>query len=364
MAPTLMLLITLVGSAALTAAGVMLLLNTRLGSLFLDPTNKSNAMHAVPVPRIGGLPIAIVVVVIFVFASGGGLTALPKIVGAGVGLALFSLIDDRRGLPAWVRLIAHFVAAAFVLSAVAEPLSALNLAVSIGVAYGLLCLAIVWTTNLFNFMDGANGLAGLMGFVGFGALAVACVSNGNSSHNDLALLCVSISGACAGFLFFNLPRGLIFLGDVGSIFLGFMTAAVGIYGALAGAWPLWIPALCFSPFIVDATVTLCRRALRGERIWQPHRQHFYHRLILDGGWSHTRTAVIYGVLMAAASGHAVLWLHSSGIADDPFAAPPVLSIFLPWVLTYVTLLSVAEWHLRRQPLRKTNMSAKDTRGAK
>ena len=85
-----------------------------------------------------------------------------------------------------------------------------------------------------------------------------------------------------GFLVFNFPPARVFLGDAGSVPLGFLAGALGAQGALSGAWPMWFPVLVFSPFIVDATVTIARRVARGERIWIAHRDHYYQRLVLSG----------------------------------------------------------------------------------
>jgi UDP-N-acetylmuramyl pentapeptide phosphotransferase/UDP-N-acetylglucosamine-1-phosphate transferase len=158
----------------------------------------------------------------------------------------------------------------------------------------VLWLAIAWTTNLYNFMDGSDGLAGGMAVIGFGTYASAAWIGGNV---EFELLAWSIAAAAAGFLIFNFPPAKIFMGDVGSIPLGFLAGALGVAGWQRELWPLWFPLVVFAPFIVDASVTLVRRVLRGERVWEAHRQHYYQRLILSG-WSHRRTAVSeYGLML-------------------------------------------------------------------
>jgi UDP-N-acetylmuramyl pentapeptide phosphotransferase/UDP-N-acetylglucosamine-1-phosphate transferase len=162
----------------------------------------------------------------------------------------------------------------------------------------VLLLAIAWLTNLYNFMDGSDGLAGGMAVVGFGTYGLAAWLGGNL---ELELLAWSIAAAAAGFLIFNFPPAKIFMGDVGSIPLGFLAGALGVAGWLQGLWPLWFPLIVFAPFIVDASVTLLRRALRRERIWQAHREHYYQRLILSG-WSHRKTAIWeYALMLACAA---------------------------------------------------------------
>ena len=155
-------------------------------------------------------------------------------------------------------------------------------------------LALAWMTNLYNFMDGADGLAGGMTAIGFAAYAMAAAS----AASPIAPILFAICGAAAAFLAFNFPPAKVFMGDAGAIPLGFLAGALGLLGWQDGIWPAWFPVLVFSPFIVDATVTLWRRLLKGEKIWQAHREHGYQRLILTG-WSRRRLVWVAWVLMAA-----------------------------------------------------------------
>jgi UDP-N-acetylmuramyl pentapeptide phosphotransferase/UDP-N-acetylglucosamine-1-phosphate transferase len=198
-------------------------------------------------------------------------------------LAGVSLLDDLRGLPVALRFLAHFVAAAACL---------LALGVSGWALVGAI-LAVVWMTNLYNFMDGSDGLAGGMAAIGFGALALAAWL-GNAF--ELAKLCASIAVAALAFLRFNFPPARVFMGDTGSIPLGFMAASLGILGVRQNVWPWVFPVLVFSPFIADASVTLVRRALRGEKVWQAHRSHYYQRVVLLGA-SHRQLALAAYMLM-------------------------------------------------------------------
>ena len=373
------ILTTLLLSAALTALGTLALVSSSLSRHFLDTLDKPNAMHLAPVPRIGGL--AVLLTVGFVV-----LAALPPhrnpiawvALSAAVFLGLFSLIDDRRGLPPYVRLTAHIVAAVVVVFGVTSEAmqgalmaSELSSVVSSPLGLCLAILGVVWMTNLYNFMDGANGLAGFMGLIGFGALAVAAygamdVSTGAHTASQIegvAIVCAATSGACAGFLLFNFPAGRVFMGDVGAVFLGFLAGAIGLVGAMQGVWPWWLPPLVFSPFIVDATVTLLRRVLRRERIWLAHRQHLYHRLILQCGWSHQRTALTYAAIMLLASAHGLSIVLRSAHNGVPRDTLP-LSIPIVWVLIYAGLLTVAEWQTRQLELTKTNMSSKQDQGVR
>lgn len=228
---------------------------------------------------------------------------LPVILGA-LGLAALSLIDDIRGLPVGVRLVTHFVAAASCLFALGASGWVL-LAVS---------FAVVWTANLYNFMDGADGLAGGMAVLGFGALAVAAWLGGAS---DLAAFCGGIAAAAFGFLCFNFPPARLFMGDSGSVPLGFAAAALSYVGWARALWHWWYPVLIFSPFVVDATVTLFKRILQREKIWAPHKDHYYQRLIRMG-WGHRKTALAEYGLMIFVGSLATIALTTSAFAQSMF----------------------------------------------
>lgn len=246
---------------------------------FLDRPN-ARSLHVQPTPRAGGLGL-----LAGIAATWWALPGLRPIGLLALGLAAVSILDDLRGLPQGLRFLAHALAA---VAAVLLGLDGAPVAWQAAVAF-----AIVWMTNLYNFMDGANGLAGGMAVAGFGAYAVAASLAGEP---DLALGCACIAAAALGFLRFNFHPARIFMGDVGSIPLGFLAAATGLAGWTIGVWPWWFPSVVFSPFVVDATVTLLRRMLRGERFWEAHRSHYYQRLILMG-WTHRRTALAEYALM-------------------------------------------------------------------
>ena len=181
-------------------------------------------------------------------------------------------------------------------------------AVSLGVLGPVFALLyVVWHTNLYNFMDGMDGFAGGMGVVGFAACAGLAWAGGSAS---LAALAAVIAGACLGFLAWNFPPARIFMGDSGSSVLGFLAAGVCLHADVAGIFPLWLGVLVFSPFIVDATVTLVRRTLKGEQVWVAHRSHLYQRLV-GLGWSHRRTVLHEYALMLACAATA-LALPGSG----------------------------------------------------
>lgn len=311
-------------SAALIAFAVALvavrvLASGRLGPRAIDVPNE-RSLHKIPVPRTGGLGLLAGAAAAWL-AGGGG--ALVLLCGLTLALAAISLVDDFRNLSVRVRFLAQAVAAAVFLAGYGfEPVWLMPIAL----------LGILWSTNLYNFMDGSDGLAGGMAVIGFGAYAVAASAAGAS---DIAFCAAIIAGAAAGFLVWNFPPARIFMGDAGSIPLGFTAACLGIIGWQRGAWPFWFPALVFSPFILDATVTLARRWLRGEKLSQAHRSHFYQRLN-QTGFGHRGTALAEYAVMAAAAGSALLVRTASVIE--------VVSMLLAWAIVYA---AVAFWIDRR-----------------
>lgn len=283
----------------------------RRGSLPMDHPNE-RSLHATPTPRIGGLGIMAGAGVASLWLADA---ALLYVLLAAFALAALSLLDDVRGLPVALRFLAHFVAAAACL-----------------LAFGLTgwallgaTLVVVWMTNLYNFMDGSDGLAGGMTAIGFGALALAAMLG---DAPGLAILCAAIAAAALAFLRFNFPPARVFMGDAGSIPLGFLAATLGILGAMQDVWPWLFPLLVFSPFIVDASVTLGRRALGGEKIWQAHRSHYYQRVVLLGA-SHRQLALAAYTLMLVMAGLAFALRsfpqHAAGVLI--LSATPYLLIF-------------------------------------
>ncbi|PTN33319.1 glycosyltransferase family 4 protein [Desulfonatronum sp. SC1] len=304
----------LFSSAVLTAY----LTSGRARLRILDHPNE-RSLHHTPVPRTGGLAIlaglavgmivALAMDVLALGASGewetemlirGAFPELLWLVGGALLVAMVSFVDDRKGVGVVPRFAVH-VAAAFVLLAGGLAPRALDLGVwvwawpmSLGVLFSGLFM--VWMTNLYNFMDGMDGFAGGMGLIGFGFLGLFGLLAGESGY---ALVCWSTALACLGFLVFNYPPARIFMGDTGASSLGFWAGALILWADGRGMFPFWAGVLVFSPFIVDATVTLLRRLLAGEKVWQAHRSHYYQRLV-QLGWGHRKTVLAeYAVMLAA-----------------------------------------------------------------
>lgn len=189
-------------------------------------------------------------------------------------LAIVSWLDDRRGgLPVGIRLGAQAVCVGLVLAMIPVEATLAQGLVPVWLERAVLLIAWLWFTNLFNFMDGINGISGVeMIAVGLGAMAVALLQQ-DSTVMAAGLI---VAAAAVGFLPWNWgARAKVFLGDVGSVPVGYLLGALLLFLALDGAWAAALILPMF--YWVDATYTLLRRLLRGEKIWQAHRSHFYQQ---------------------------------------------------------------------------------------
>lgn len=264
----------------------------------LDVPN-ARSSHTQPTPRGGGAAIAAVILATAVLC--GLLGHLPvrdaiALVAGGSMIALVGYYDDRRGLSARARIAVHALAAAVAVAGLIdfEVEARLFPALPSAVAFILFLVGIVWSTNLFNFMDGIDGIAGSQAaFVSLASAVLVAVSH--SGATEWLILPTVTAGACAGFLVWNWPPARIFMGDVGSGFLGFWLACMALAFASTGALSIWTSTILGSLFIADATVTLVRRALRGERWYEAHRSHAYQSLARRWG-SHRRVTGVLWVL--------------------------------------------------------------------
>lgn len=279
------------GAAGLAACLVCLLTRPALSGLALDKPN-ARSLHSRVVPRTGGLAVCAMALLLGFRLEG----PLQGIMWLALGLGLMSFADDRKGLPVRLRFAGHLLAAVGTSYLVGVWSQTMLIALP-------LVLALVWSINLYNFMDGADGMAGGMALVGFAVLALAFPGS------PLAVAAWAFSGAALGFLLFNWHPARIFMGDCGSVPFGFLAASLGTVGVVSNAWPVWFPLWVFSAFAVDATLTLLKRLLRGERVWQAHREHYYQRLIRMG-LSHRWVAVGW-MAWSALLGGLALWLRQS-----------------------------------------------------
>ncbi len=284
--------------AALIVSFLSCLLLLKSGTRYVPmdhPNHRSMHVHAVP--RGGGIGIFTGVVV-------GAVALWPSIshwsawwvVLASLLLASIAFWDDQAGVsPIW-RLFVQVIAACCLLSALYEPLLGFSFIFFMGWKLLLMVgavIGIVWSINLYNFMDGMDGLAAAMAIIGYACLAWFGWQAGQVIYASMALTVVA---ACAGFLPFNLHPARMFMGDVGSTLLGFWAAGFSLWGITLELYPWWVPLLVFSVFWVDATVTLLHRIWKREKIFKAHKSHIYQRLVGSGLGQH-RTLLLEIVLM-------------------------------------------------------------------
>lgn len=259
----------------------------------LDHPNERSS-HLVPTPRGGGLAVMAVLLptwlMIALFAPGASTEALWPIAGA-LALAAVSWRDDLAAMPVFARLLAHIAAVVVGLAALVGHGPVFQGLVPLWLdrlAAGFLWL---WFLNLFNFMDGIDGIAaGESAALGIGVALVAIVVG---FGNALPFYGLTAAAAALGFLWWNWHPARVFMGDVGSVPLGYLLGWLLLGLASRGAWA---PALILPLYyLADASLTLLRRLLRGERIWLAHREHFYQRAT-QGGLSHAQVVMaILGV---------------------------------------------------------------------
>ncbi|MCC7410746.1 MAG: glycosyltransferase family 4 protein [Gammaproteobacteria bacterium] len=261
------------------------------------------SLHVAPMPRGGGLGIALVVLPALAWLAATGAVLPGDAVGLGGGTVLVAgigWIDDHRSVAAPLRALAQLLAALWVVAWIGAPVSidAGIGAVPVG-AFGavLAVAAVVWLVNLYNFMDGIDGLAGSQGLL---AAAAAAVLFAVAGETGWAVFCAVLAGACAGFLPWNWSPARIFMGDVGAYLLGFTFAALALIGERSGALPILAWIVLLGVFVWDATLTLAMRVRAGESWHTAHKSHAYQRYVLLGhGHARTTLAVIgLNVLLA------------------------------------------------------------------
>jgi len=276
------------------------------------PNNRSS--HVIPKPRLGGVAMtaAVLVTGATIVIVGSPSLAPPRELGGmvvgGVLIALVGLWDDLRGIDARIKLLAQFAAAAIPIAAglVLESLD-LPLVGSLPLGPFAVPFTLLWIValiNFYNFVDGIDGLA-----AGTGMIAAAFLSliAGMVGAGGLRSLYIVAAGATFGFLRYNFPPARIFMGDMGSTFLGYLFAVLAIAGQAQGI-PAFISVLLLSGVIGDAALTLVLRALRRERLFSPHRMHYYQRLT-SLGLSHKQVTLLEYLVAVLLGTSALLAFH-------------------------------------------------------
>lgn len=303
-----------------------------LANAILDMPN-ARSSHALPTPRGGGVAIVLLVVGGTLLAASVGLLAddvALGYVGGGGLVALIGWLDDRRGVHAGIRAVVHAFAAGWAVYWMGglQSYATGTDVVHLGRIGGLLAvLGIVWATNLYNFMDGIDGIAGgqaLCAGVFGGAMLLLSGSPG------LAAVAFLLAAASAGFLAWNWAPAKIFMGDVGSGFLGFSFGALAVASENDGGVPLLLWVLLLGVFVVDATVTLLRRTLAGEVPYAAHRDHAYQRAVRSG-WSHSRVSGwVVGFNVALGILSVIAWMRPAHMME--IFVGGLAALLIPYVM--------------------------------
>jgi len=308
---------------ALIAAGLVAALISNLFTRWLVPRLEARGIldipnqrssHAAATVRGAGLAPAltwcVVALTSIVPLHLDAVSSAFAVIGLALGLSMVGFWDDLRSLNAGVRLIAQVVLcfAVVLLGVRAESLTFPGLpTLQLGLAAIPICaFGLLVTVNLFNFMDGIDGLAiGQTLVAAFTLLAGALVVHAFT----IAVFAACLAAVAAGFIPFNWSPARCFMGDAGSYFCGGTLAALLIIGQRSGI-PLLLVGLASAPFLADAALTLVIRLAKGNRIWQAHRSHIYQRMV-SAGWSHARVATLYIAVAALAGALAILYLARS-----------------------------------------------------
>lgn len=268
-------LIPLVGvlSLVLTAA----LRRYALARSIMDIPN-ARSSHAVPTPRGGGVAIVVAFLLALVLVGSEGDYAVHGVIalgGAGALIAIIGFMDDHGHIAARWRLLGHFLAAAWALAWLGglPPLAVFDLQLDLG-WFGAIVAAfyLVWLLNLYNFMDGIDGIASVEAIC---ACLGACLLYWLGGFEQLLILPLLLAMAVAGFLYWNFPPARIFMGDAGSGFLGIALGVLSLQAAWVSSQLFWCWLILLGVFIVDATYTLIRRLSRGDKVYEAHRSHAY-----------------------------------------------------------------------------------------
>ncbi|KTC46188.1 glycosyl transferase [Pseudomonas fluorescens ABAC62] len=248
-----------------------------LGRSLMDIPNVRSS-HSVPTPRGGGVAIVLTyLAVLILLAASGELSwvAIWPLLGSGILVALVGFLDDHGHIAARWRLLAHFAAAGWALLWIGglPTLKVAGFYLNLGwLGHLLAAIYLVWVLNLYNFMDGIDGIASIEAI---SACMGASLVYWLSGHEGLIVAPLLLAFAVLGFLYWNFPPARIFMGDAGSGFLGVVIGVLSLQAAWVASELLWVWLILLGVFIVDATYTLGRRLLRGDKVYEAHRSHAY-----------------------------------------------------------------------------------------
>lgn len=326
--PALWAILLVAGCAGLSALLILILRPILIRHLLAQPNMRSS--HSVPTPQGAGLAVMISVfagcALGLLFLAPGSEPGLLGVLVAAAGLTLLGAIDDAYGLSVWSRLTGQLLAALVVVGTLPEELRLLPDLIPTGAEDVLLVLGIMWFVNAINFLDGLDWMT--VAQVVPMTLGVAALYMLGAVPGSVALLALALLGATLGFAIFNKHPASIFLGDTGSLPIGLLLVFMLIFVAKANL----AAALLLSLYtLADATLTLLRRLIAGERVFAAHRTHFYQRAVAEGLRVPQVTARVFvlGLLLASLAIGSVL---AGSLAAD------LLALGLGVLATGLTLL--------------------------
>ncbi|MCE4054030.1 MraY family glycosyltransferase [Pseudomonas sp. Au-Pse12] len=320
----------------LVIAGVSLLLTWvlrryALASSLMDVPN-SRSSHSVPTPRGGGVAIVLSFLAftpLMIFVAEVPLLSVVALWGAGALIAIVGFLDDHGHIAARWRLLAHFTAAIWALSWLGglPPLNIFGFDLNLS-WFGHICAVfyLVWMLNLYNFMDGIDGIASVQAV---STCLGVCVIYWFADAPSLIWLPLLLSMAVLGFLYWNFPPARIFMGDAGSGFLGLVLGVLSVQGAWASSRFLWVWLILLGVFIVDATFTLIRRLLRGDKVYEAHRSHAYQFASRQFGRHLPVTLAVLGIN--------ILWLLPIAVCVGLLGLDGIIGL----ILAYAPLVFLA-----------------------
>ncbi len=271
------------------ALGLSKLVIYWFGRRLLDIPNDRSS-HTVPTPRGGGIAIVLATVLSLLITKLPGIPQPPTLlylIAPGLLMAAVGIADDLFTLNIRIRLIIQLVVACTITGVILPNTThPILIAATLG---AISILGIVWLTNLYNFMDGINGLAALQTVFVCGSMSLLFFLK--AEHPETLLLMLTLSSASLGFLYWNFPRAKLFMGDAGSLFIGITLATLMVWTAYNDMTTACIWLIILTSFIVDASYTLLTRLTTGQKFYLPHRSHFYQKIAQKLN-SHTKATLL------------------------------------------------------------------------
>ena len=284
----------------------------------------ARSSHEIPTPRGGGVAIVLSFLMVLPFMGvAGGLSSsfLTSLIGAGALTALIGFLDDHGHIAARWRLLGHFIAAVWALYWIGgmPPVEAFGFLLDLGwLGHITAVIYLVWMLNLYNFMDGIDGLASVEAIC---VCVGACIVYFLSGHG-LSIAPLILALAVCGFLYWNFPPARIFMGDAGSGFLGVVLGVLSLQAAWVSPQLFWSWLILLGVFVVDATFTLVRRLLRGEKVYEAHRSHGYQFASRHYG-AHKPVTMVVALIN-------LFWLLPLAVCMVKFDLDGVLMLFLAY----------------------------------